>query len=90
MSKKLKAITNTPVRFPFTATALLFFLLDYYQSPGWVVGVSATLVVLLFVVLVYIRFNTEYVDIFKYPIEPTVKTSSFQEKLEQKLKERSN
>lgn len=86
MSKKLKAITNTPVRFPFTATALLFFLLDYYQSPGWVVGVVATLVVLLYVALSYIRFNTEYVDIFKEPIEPTVKASSFQEKLEQKLK----
>lgn len=86
MSKKLKAITNTPVRFPFTATALLFFLLDYYQSPGWVVGVASTLVVLLYVALFYIRFNTEYVDIFKEPIEPTVKASSFQDR----LKERSN
>ena len=86
MSKKLKAITNTPVRFPFTATALLFFLLDYYHSPGWFVGVVATLVVLLYLLIGYILLNTEHVDIFKEPIEPTIKSSSFQEK----LKERSN
>lgn len=51
MQRLVVAHKYLPSRFPVIGTALWLHLLDYYNCPGWAWGVSITLLVIIWIVV---------------------------------------
>jgi hypothetical protein len=48
-----------PIRMPVATTAITYLLLDRWAAPGWVWGVVGTLVLMLWLGALLIRWNEE-------------------------------
>lgn len=64
-SKKVISYKNLPAKLPFFQTAVCWLALDYYQAPGWLWGVMATLFSILWIVGIYTVGTQEEVNILK-------------------------
>lgn len=61
---KVISVNNLPSKVPVTGTLLWILILDRLDAPGWVWGVFATLMVFLWIVIVTVIFNSEYISLF--------------------------
>lgn len=65
MSKKRTVISakQMPTHYPFISTAVVWFVLDRFKTPGWVWGIVGTLVVIYWSIIIYALFTEEQVEL---------------------------
>lgn len=63
--KKVISAKNIPVKLPIILTAVAFLYLDRYDPPGFVWGVSWTLLGLLWILCIISKSEEEPTDILK-------------------------
>lgn len=65
--KKVISVKNLPARFPVLLTAVAYLYLDKYNAPGWVWGVSGTVLAILWVITIIVKAYEQDTDIFDKP-----------------------
>lgn len=64
--RKVAKSSNLPVgRPPILTTVVTILALNHWEAVGWVFGVSATVLVLLWMTWIQLKLTQEEVDIFK-------------------------
>ena len=56
---------NLPVSMPVSFTLTILLGLDHFHAPGWVWGVAGTLLVVVWVILLYLKMQQEQIDVFE-------------------------
>lgn len=65
MSKrKVVSGKNLPSRFPIKTTAIVFILVDRFGIDGVWLGVIITILVVLWIIMIYVVLTQEQVEIF--------------------------
>jgi len=62
--KKVIAYKNLPGKFPGLLTAVAFLYLDQYNAPGWVWGVSWTILGIFWILSIVVKAFEQETDIF--------------------------
>ena len=63
MTKKRIERANLPARLPISNTVLCFFLLDYYNAPGWLWGALVILYTAMWLLIMHDIGNSENIDL---------------------------
>lgn len=63
MKRKALDRKNLPCSLPTSSTAIAWLLLDRFSAPGWLWGVSLTLLAILWIASIYDVFTCEKVEL---------------------------
>jgi hypothetical protein len=65
--KKIQVIkrSNLPAKPPYALTTIAYLLMDKFQASGMVQGAVWTLIILLWIAVIYSMFTCDEVDLFE-------------------------